>query len=508
MKNNQRKLFRLIIPAFPEVNVFTHLARHTTALGPIMVATAANKLPEWHVEIIDENNCSQKAPRDSDGHVDHRQLQVEDPADVVGFYCGLSSTMPRVWQLAKLYNFMSVKTVAGGWHCHYSPEESLRQRIDVVVHGDGEKTIGQLLDAFYEEKPIKNIAGISYLEEGNLHANPSVLLENQDLDNLPYPDFGLLRFAKMKIYPIGRVRGCSHNCEFCSVKGRPRCASGEFLFKQVRWLVETRKARQFFLVDDRLGEDRAGSLRFFKKIAKKYGRSLSFTVQARLETARDEEFLIAMRQAGVDVVCIGYESPIDAELAAMRKGYCAKDMLAWTKTYHHFGFFIHAMWIFGYPAKELQNSLDLRERVRLFKKFIRESEVDTIQVLRPIPLIGTGFRERMQAEGKLFPLDVVSWEKYDGSYTCLKPSDMTVDEMQETPTKLMRWFYSPFSSFKIAFKVIIFPLDIIVRGWRFWYRDWRNNIKRFGGYILVKRWIKRYRQEGFTNRLKNTKLDT
>lgn len=341
-----------------------------------------------------------------------------------------------------------------------------------------------------------------------MQTNSQAPLEEQDLDDFPYPDFGLLRFAKMKIYPIGRVRGCSHNCEFCSVKGHPRCASGEFLFKQVQWLAETRKARNFFLVDDRLGEDRAGSLYFFKRIAEKYGRSLFFTVQARLETAKDEEFLTAMKQAGVGVVCIGYESPIDAELSAMRKGYRAKDMLEWTKTYHQFGFFIHAMWIFGYPAKELQGiSLSLRERMKLFRDFIRESKVSTIQILRPIPLIGTEFRKRMQAEGKLISLNIVPWEKYDGSYTCIKPNDMTIDEMQEAPTKLMCWFYNPFSSFWIAFKVIIFPLDIIFRGWRFWYRDWRNNIKKFGGYILVNRWVKKYRREGFTNRLKNTNLN-
>jgi len=170
---------------------------------------------------------------------------------------------------------------------------------------------------------------------------------------LPYTDFGLVRFSKIKIYQIGRIRGCSRNCEFCSVKGKPRWASDQFLFDQVQWLVETRKAREFFIVDDRLEEDREGSLSFFNKIAKKYGRSLDFTVQARLEAGKDQEFLVAMKKAGVRVVCIGYESPIDEELQAMQKGYSSKDMLEWTKLYHSFGFLIHAMFIWGYPAKNV-----------------------------------------------------------------------------------------------------------------------------------------------------------
>ena len=52
-EDNKCSLFRLIIPAFPEVNIFSRVAKKTTALGPIMVATAASKLWGWRVEVID-----------------------------------------------------------------------------------------------------------------------------------------------------------------------------------------------------------------------------------------------------------------------------------------------------------------------------------------------------------------------------------------------------------------------------------------------------------------------
>ena len=66
INKNEWPLFRMIIPAFPDVNVFTRQAKKTTALGPIMVATAANKLWGWRVEVIDENNCP-GAPKDKNG---------------------------------------------------------------------------------------------------------------------------------------------------------------------------------------------------------------------------------------------------------------------------------------------------------------------------------------------------------------------------------------------------------------------------------------------------------
>jgi len=497
-------LFRMIVPAFPELNIFTRVANKMTALGPVVVATAASKLWGWRVEVIDENNCK-RAPKDVNGFVDHRILQAQSPAEVVGFYCGLSSTIPRVWKLAQLYKAMGVTTIAGGWHTHYAPEESLNRGIDIVVHGDGEMVIRQLLNCIAEGKTIENIACISFLDsESKYRTNTGEVSDGANLNLLPYTDFGLVRFSKIKIYQIGRIRGCSRNCEFCSVKGKPRWASGQFLFDQVKWLVETRKAREFFIVDDRLEEDKEGSLSFFDKIAKKYGRSLDFTVQARLEAAKDQEFLAAMKKAGVRVVCIGYESPIDEELQAMQKGYSSKDMLKWTKLYQSFGFLIHAMFIWGYPPKKVSElSISTKERAKRFKKFIRQAHLDTVQILRAIPLIGSELRTRLEKDNRLFPLDVLPWEKYDGNYACFQPRDMNLHELQEIPTKLMRGFYDPMSFFRIALKTLAFPIDYLVRGWDDWYRSWRNELRKYGGYLIIKRLRKHYNQDDLIKKLEN-----
>jgi radical SAM superfamily enzyme YgiQ (UPF0313 family) len=501
-EDNKCSLFRLIIPAFPEVNIFTRVAKKTTALGPIMVATAASKLWGWRVEVIDENNCK-GVPLDENGLPDHSVLQTQRPAEVVGFYCGLSSTMSRVWQLAQFYQSMEATTIAGGWHPHYAPEESLEKGIDIVVHGDGEIVIGQVLTHLAERKTIEHLAGISFLDsQGKYKTNPVEILEEVDLNKLPYPDFGLIRFAKINIFPIGRIRGCSRKCEFCSVKGKPRWASGQFLYDQVQWLVETRNAREFFIVDDRLEEDREGALFFFEKIAQTYGTSLSFTVQARLETAEDQQLLTAMKKAGVQVVCIGYESPIDEELKAMRKGYSYRDMLRWTKMYHHFCFLIHAMFIWGYPAKKGSAPwLNTKERTKRFKKFIRQGQLDTVQILRAIPIIGTELRSRLSKENRLFSLELLPWEKYDGNYACFQPDDMSLKELQEIPTKLMKKFYDPMSFFRIALRTVAFPIDYLFRGWDKWHRGWRNDLKKYGGHLFIKGWLKRYHRDNFLEKL-------
>ena len=503
MKDKKWQLFRIIVPIFPEINIFTRIAKTTTALGPIMVATAADKTWGWRVEVIDENNY-RKGPRDKDGLPDHRVLQRENHATVVGFSCDISSTIERVWQLADFYRKQKVMTIAGGWHTHYEPEESLKKGIDVVAHGEGEWSIGQILDAI-QKNSVLAVPGISYQAIGQIITNPPKNQEASNLNNLPFPNFGLLKYAELKTYPIGRIRGCSMNCEFCSINGKPNWASGEHLFQTVKYLVETRKARKFFVVDDRLEEDRDGSLIFFQLIAKKYGSSLDFTIQIRLKAAEDISLLETMKKAGVSRVCIGYESCLDEELKGMRKGYLSVDMVKWTKIFHSFGFFVHGMFIFGYPSEKKIIEISVEERTTHLKKFIRQCRLDSVQILRPVPIVGSELRKRLMRNGKVFSQDKVPWLYYDGNYTCFLPDedDMTIEELQEIPTKIMRWFYNPLSFFRIPLKTVALPIDYFIRGWKQWYRDWHNDIIKYGGHWMLRRWRKRYNRQEFLKKLKN-----
>lgn len=491
-------LVRFIVPAFPEVNIFTRQAKKTTALGLIMVATVANKLWGWRVEVIDENNY--RGPRNSQDLPDHLALQEENPAQVVGFYCGLTSTMERVWELAEFYHREKVFTIAGGWHAHYCPEETLKHNIDVVVHGDGEPVIQQILTFLKKRESLRNIPGISFLENGQLETNLPEFLETPDLNDLPYPDFGLVKYARIKIYPIGRIRGCGMNCEFCSVKGKPRWAGADYLFNVVKWLRETRKARSFFIVDDRLEGDFDGALEFFRRVSEKYGSQLHFTVQIRLEAAKNTELLEAMKKAGVRTVCIGYESPIDEDLRAMRKGYLSSQMLEWTKVWRRY-FWVHGMFIVGYPLKEKKKLMGAEETVKRFRKFIRKASLDTVQILLPIPLVGTALRQRLEKEGRIFPLGLVPWSKYNGSYPYFKPDNMSVRELQEIAIKLMSRFYNPWSFIRIPLRIIAFPADYIIRGWRNWYRGLDRDLIKYGGHRLLQQWRKKQKGNMFIERL-------
>ena len=73
--SQKRHRFRIVVPAYPAFNIYSHIARKTTALGPVSVASVVNKMWEWDVEVIDENNLRRYGPRSSSVGADHAFLQ-------------------------------------------------------------------------------------------------------------------------------------------------------------------------------------------------------------------------------------------------------------------------------------------------------------------------------------------------------------------------------------------------------------------------------------------------
>lgn len=392
--------------------------------------------------------------------------------------------------------------------------EALSCGIDYVVIGEGEETIKELLWAIEGKGEISDVKGVAYLNKGQIICTPKRKLLF-DFDKLPLPDFSLVRYSKIKIYPVERIRGCSMDCEFCTVKGKPRCASPERLLENISSLVETNSAKHFFIVDDLFGQQRNETMRFcymLRDYQRNMGKRLGTTVQIRLDKAKDPELLSAMRQAGISALAIGFESPIEEELEAMNKCVRPEDMLSFTKILHKFGFWIHGMFIFGYPTEETANcKIPVRERVKRFRNFIKKAKIETLQVLLPVPLPGTRLRRRLERENRIYPNQDVGWEYYDGNFPLFEPDEpMSAEEMQSSIKKIMGKFYQfkyiflvPVSIFSLP-AIVLFLHDIRL-GWRRWYRPWRNRLIRFGGWVTMRRWILEFKKGDFSQKLQKAR---
>jgi len=505
----RRRRFRMVVPSFAAFNIYSGIANATTALGPVSIATVVNKMPGWDAEVIDENNMRLYGPRASCG-ADHAFIQNIRPADVVGLYGGLTSTVTRLYEVARFYKDQGCTVIAGGQH--FATEnlaEALNQGIDYIVLEEGELTIQELLNAGENKQPLVQIKGIAFKEHGQVvitQAREPIM----DFDILPRPDFSLVRYAKIKLYPVGRIRGCGMDCEFCTVRGKPRSATPERLLDDISYLAETRDARHFFVVDDLFGQHRDETLRFcnmLRDYQTRTNRRLDLAVQIRLDKAGDSQLLLAMRQAGINIVAIGFESPIEEELKAMNKKVRPQDMITMARTYRKFGFLVHGMFIFGYPLQEGAVAMPMKERVKRFKRFIREARIDTVQVLLPVPLPGTELRRRLEEQHRIYPVKELGWEYYDGNFPTFEPdADMSPEELQAGIRMIMGKFYQFKYMFMVLVQIFTFPALVfflynIKLGWRAWYRTWRNSLVRFGGWFILRGWTSQYKTGVFSQKL-------
>jgi len=513
--SRKRRRLRVVVPAFPTFNIYSRIARKTTALGPVYVASAVNEMERWDAEVIDENNLRRYAPRGLETGADHAVLQRVRPVDVVGLYGGLTSTIPRLYEVARFYKDQGVVTVAGGQHfAGENVAEALTSGIDYVVLGEGEVTIRELLHALEGQRLIQDVKGIAYLEKGQVFYTPprEPLAE---FDALPLPDFSLVRHAKVEIYPVERIRGCCMHCEFCTVKGKPRPAPIERLLENIAQLVETHGAKEFFVVDDLFGQDREETIQFCNRLCEyqeRIGRRLSLTVQIRLDKARDPDLLAAMRRVGIRFVAIGFESPIDEDLKAMKKHVSADEMMSLVRVFHRFGFIVHGMFIFGYPAREaVAFTMPIKDRMYRFKQFIRKARLDTVQVLLPVPLPGTELRNRLEQQHRIYPLDTVGWEYYDGNFPLFEPDQPgSAQEMQEAVRGIMRGFYRFHYLFLVGASILSFPaiafsLHNLRPAWAAWYRSWRNRLIRFGGWLTMRQWALHFQKGEFQDKLQRAR---
>jgi radical SAM superfamily enzyme YgiQ (UPF0313 family) len=174
-------------------------------------------------------------------------------------------------RLAALAKAGGARVIAGGCFFGHVASEALGTGlIDVVVHGEGEVTIVELVEALRggDRAALRQVAGLSFLDgEEVVTTDPRPPIH--DLDTLPFPAYDLLpveRYgARSRNHPhlaaIELGRGCVGSCDFCVLwrqMGRfagdrlvphLRTKSPERLLEEIRRLVRHHGRRYLGWVD-------------------------------------------------------------------------------------------------------------------------------------------------------------------------------------------------------------------------------------------------------------------
>lgn len=309
---------------------------------------------------------------------------------------GFSSTTPQInntFELAKIVKENSDSYVIfGGSHPSALPKESLlNKNVDYVIRGEGERTIGELIDNF--DTP-ENVKGISYKKNGKIIHNTNRPFID-DLDSIPFPARRLFKFKEypgppvMGVQtPIGNImtsRGCLYNCIFCykGVFGNIfRARSAENVVEEWIELVHDFKAKEIMIVDDSFNTNKERAINICKKlIEEKLDTPWTCPVGIRVNTA-SMDLLKLMKKAGCYRVGLGVESGSQKVLNDIGKGVTLQQAEQAFKNMKKIGIETMAFFVLGTPT-------DTRETMEQSIAFAKKLNPDYCQFSIATPYPGT-----------------------------------------------------------------------------------------------------------------------
>jgi radical SAM superfamily enzyme YgiQ (UPF0313 family) len=192
-------------------------------------------------------------------------IKTENP-DILGFSTFASSgrAAALISNEVKKEN-PNVIVVFGNYYATFNPERILEKypSVDIIVRGEAERTVIDLVDWFENRRRLKDVLGINFRNEGVVVSTADrPLIKN--LDCLPFPDRALVgeyyhsiiagaNVAPRKFTSIVSSRGCFYRCRFCScaefARNRWRSRSVKNTLEELCFLA-SEGYRQFIFVDD------------------------------------------------------------------------------------------------------------------------------------------------------------------------------------------------------------------------------------------------------------------
>jgi hopanoid biosynthesis associated radical SAM protein HpnJ len=283
-----------------------------------------------------------------------------------------------------------------GGHVTVQAEASLKasSAIDLVAHKEFDYAVRDVALG----KDWSRIPGISYRQNGNVIHNPERLpLTTAELDAMPFVtqiyhrDLQYLKYNSPYCqYPYVSMytgRGCPARCTFClwpqvTTGHSYRTRSPENVFEEVKDMKRLfPEMKEIFFDDDTFTADppRARQLaQLFKPLG------LCWSTNARANV--DRETLRILKDGGLRLFVVGYESGNEQILQNIKKGVSLERARRFTKDCHDLGILIHGTFIVGLPGETLAT---IEESIR----FAREMDPETIQVSLASPYPGTHFYE-------------------------------------------------------------------------------------------------------------------
>jgi anaerobic magnesium-protoporphyrin IX monomethyl ester cyclase len=221
--------------------------------------------------------------------------------------------------------------ILGGWHPSLLPDQTLEASfVDIVVRGQGEDSLLQVLERLSEGAPLDDVVGVGFKRNGQLVFTPERPL--RPIVELPPKAYHLADFDAYE-RTCGRrwamyitSLACPFNCAYCTNEGvygrKWNALPADQVVEEMTDLVKRYRLELLWVVDDNFLVDRARAVAIADGLVRS-GVKFRWSIQAstNLVTRIADAELRLLRESGLQQICHGAESASPKVLKLMDKDF-------------------------------------------------------------------------------------------------------------------------------------------------------------------------------------------
>ena len=321
----------------------------------------------------------------------------------------------------------NTKVVWGGVHPSLLPEQTLENKfIDLIVIGEGEETLLELVEKLDKKEDYSNLLGIGYKKNGKIKINPERSFINLDEQSeIPYNLIDIDRYIYLESFASGKPgrdlamytsRGCPHRCAFCYNKEfnkrKWRCLSAEKVVSEIKKVVSEYNITSISLQDDEFFTN-LERVRKICELLLKENINVEFISSCRIDyiCRMEDDFLKLIRKCGFRTLELGIESGSPLMLEKIKKDITIEQVKEAVIKLKRFDIEGKYCFMAGFPQEKIEDMYKSADLMRDIKMINPYSRIPGWRIFTPFP--GIELYQDAINEGWIPPKNLEEWAYYD-----------------------------------------------------------------------------------------------
>ncbi|MFC2143081.1 B12-binding domain-containing radical SAM protein [Candidatus Aenigmatarchaeota archaeon] len=313
----------------------------------------------------------------------------------------------------------------GGVHATLMPTQTIKNElIDVVVIGEGEFVLKDLMNAVDNGTELDKINGIAYKENGKIKINKSADLPDPNLiPEVPYNLVDVEQYVKSggvtfnkneRSLPFISSRGCPYTCTFCSTaginKGKWRAMTAETTHERTNKMVKKFNIDVVKFYDENFTSNPQRAERIAELIDNDFG----WNIQARMDNMLITD-MKKLERGGLRIVEPGIESGSNRILELINKRETTETMIAANRKLADTGIKAFYNFMMGFPG---ETEKEILETVDLALQLLKENpNAHITQFYIFVPYLGAALFDYAVEQGFQVPKTLEEWVGFSRQQT-------------------------------------------------------------------------------------------